>query len=50
MTRLQMHLSSETRPDLLLPAYLYAFLVFFLCVYPLSRWSRRLEQRWSPPR
>nr|WP_206668179.1 amino acid ABC transporter permease [Pseudomonas caspiana] len=50
MTRLQMHLSSETRPDLLLPAYGYAFVAFFLCVYPFSFWSRRLEQRWSSAR
>ena len=50
LTRLQMLLNSQTRPDLLLPAYLYAFLAFFICVYPLSRYARRLERRWSQPR
>lgn len=47
MTCLQLRLSSETRPDLLLPAYLYAFLAFFIYIYPISRWSKWLEKRWS---
>jgi His/Glu/Gln/Arg/opine family amino acid ABC transporter permease subunit len=47
MTCLQLRLSSETRPDLLLPAYLYAFLAFFIYIYPISRCSKWLEQRWS---
>jgi His/Glu/Gln/Arg/opine family amino acid ABC transporter permease subunit len=45
MTTLQTHLSGQLRSDLLLPAYGLVFIAFFLYIYPLSRWARRLERR-----
>ncbi|MCT4497864.1 MULTISPECIES: amino acid ABC transporter permease [Pseudomonas] len=45
MTTLQSHLSSQLRSDLLLPAYGVVFIAFFLYIYPLSRWAKRLERR-----
>ncbi|WP_437882342.1 ABC transporter permease subunit [Pseudomonas sp. LRF_L74] len=45
MLTLEIRLSGETRPDLLLPAYGLTFGLFFLYIYPLSLWSRRLEAR-----
>ncbi|MGE7813080.1 amino acid ABC transporter permease [Pseudomonas sivasensis] len=45
MTTLQSHLSSQLRSDLLLPAYGVVFIAFFLYIYPLSRWAKRLERQ-----
>lgn len=47
MTSLSLRLAGETRPDLLLPAHAYTFLLFFAYIYPISRLSRRLEKQWS---
>ena len=47
MTSLQLRLTGQTRPDLLLPAYLYVFVAFFIYIYPISRYSRYLERKWS---
>lgn len=47
MSVLQSHLSGQLRADVLLPAYALAFAAFFLFVYPLARWARYLELRWS---
>ena len=47
MTSVGLRLASETRPDLLLPAHAYTFIVFFVYIYPISRLSRRLEKKWS---
>ncbi|WP_297837248.1 amino acid ABC transporter permease [Pseudomonas sp.] len=44
MTTVQTHLSAQLRSDLLLPAYGLVFIAFFLYIYPLSRWARRLER------
>ena len=47
MTSISLRLAGETRPDLLLPAHAYTFIVFFVYIYPISRLSRRLEKKWS---
>ncbi|MDR0278269.1 MAG: ABC transporter permease subunit [Paucimonas sp.] len=47
MSVLQSHLSGQLRPDVLLPAYALAFAAFFVFIYPLARWARHLELRWS---
>ena len=47
MTSISLRLAGETRPDLLLPAHAYTFIVFFVYIYPISRVSRRLEKKWS---
>lgn len=47
MTVLQECLAAEANPDLLLPAYGLVCVIYFLYIYPFSRWSRRLERRWS---
>lgn len=47
MTSVGLRLAGETRPDLLLPAHAYTFIVFFVYIYPISRLSRRLEKKWS---
>lgn len=47
MTVLQSHLAGQLRPDVLLPAYGLAFAAFFFFIYPLARWARHLELRWS---
>ena len=47
MTSIGLRLAGETRPDLLLPAHAYTFVLFFLYIYPISLLSRRLEKKWS---
>ncbi|NIF27625.1 ABC transporter permease subunit [Pantoea sp. Tr-811] len=47
MSVLQSHLAGQLRPDVLLPAYALAFAAFFFFIYPLARWARHLELRWS---
>lgn len=47
MSVLQSHLAGQLRPDVLLPAYALAFAAFFFFIYPLARWARQLELRWS---
>lgn len=47
MTTMQLRLAGESRPDLLLPGYLFVFLVFFFYIYPISRLSKNLERKWS---
>ena len=47
MTTTALRLAGETRPDLLLPAHAYTFVLFFLYIYPISMLSRRLEKKWS---
>ncbi|WDU64854.1 amino acid ABC transporter permease [Pseudomonas poae] len=44
MTTVQSHLASQLRSDLLLPAYGLVFIAFFIYIYPLSRWAKRLER------
>ena len=39
--------NAEGRTDLLIPIYSYVLLWFFLYCYPISRWTRRLEARYS---
>ncbi len=39
--------NAEGRTDLLIPIYSYVLLWFFVYCYPISRWTRRLEQRWE---
>lgn len=48
MTTMQLRLAGESRPELLLPGYLFVFLVFFFYIYPISRYSKVLERKWSP--
>lgn len=48
MTTLQAHLAGQLRSDLLLPTYLYAFVAFFLFIFPISLTARRLERAWNP--
>jgi len=45
MTTTALRLAGETRPDLLLPAHAYTFVLFFLYIYPISLLSRRLEKK-----
>jgi polar amino acid transport system permease protein len=40
-------LSSEARPELLVPMYLYLLLFFFLYCYPIARATLALEQRFA---
>jgi polar amino acid transport system permease protein len=40
-------LSSENRPELLLPFYSYILIWFFLYCYPIARWTARLERRFA---
>lgn len=47
MTTMQLRLAAESRPELLLPGYLFVFLVFFFYIYPISRYSKVLERKWS---
>jgi len=47
MTSISLHLAGDPRPELLLPAHAYTFIVFFIYIYPISRLSRRLEKKWS---
>jgi ABC-type amino acid transport system permease subunit len=47
MTVMQEQLAAQAQPDLLLPAYGLVFLIYFVYIYPLSRYSRWLEKRWS---
>lgn len=47
MTTMQLRLAAESRPELLLPGYLFVFLVFFFYIYPISRASKALERKWS---
>jgi len=47
MTTMQLRLAAESRPELLLPGYLFVFLVFFFYIYPISRLSKTLERKWS---
>lgn len=47
MTTMQLRLAAESRPELLLPGYLFVFLVFFFYIYPISRYSKSLERKWS---
>jgi polar amino acid transport system permease protein len=39
--------NAEGRTDLLIPIYSYVLLWFFLYCYPIARWTRRLEARYS---
>lgn len=47
MTICQTILTTETRPGLILPTYGISLILFFVCVFPLSLYSRRLERRWQ---
>jgi polar amino acid transport system permease protein len=47
MTAAKHLLVTENQPALLLPTYLIVMLMFFAYIYPLSRATRRLEQRWA---
>jgi len=41
-------MSSEGgRPDLLAPFYVFLLLIFFLYIYPIARWTVRLERKYA---
>jgi len=39
--------SADNHPELLVPFYSFALLVFFLYCYPIARWTLRLERKCS---
>ena len=39
--------NAEGRTDLLIPIYSYVLLWFFVYCYPIARWTRRLEARYT---
>lgn len=48
VTLTQQAMSSEGgRPELLAPFYLFLLLVFFIYIYPIARWTIRLERMYS---
>src|SRR3546814_9719058 len=40
-------LAAENRGDLLVPFYSYVLILFFLYVYPITRFTIRLERRFA---
>lgn len=38
--------AAGSRPELLLPFYLFLLCLFFLYIYPIALWTRRLERRY----
>ena len=40
-------LSSENRPELLMPFYAFVLLLFFAYCYPIARWTVAMEQKWA---
>lgn len=47
MTTISDMLASYSRHDLLMPAYLYLLLLFFLFCFPIARVTQRLEHRFA---
>lgn len=47
MTITQTILTTETRPGLILPAYGLTLILFFVYIFPISLFSRRIEKAWS---
>ncbi len=39
--------SADNHPELLVPFYSFALLVFFLYCYPIARWTMRLERKYA---
>lgn len=40
-------LSSENRPELLMPFYAFVLLLFFIYCYPIARWTVAMEKKWA---
>ncbi len=40
-------LSSENRPELLMPFYAFVLLLFFLYCYPIARWTIAMEKKYA---
>ena len=40
-------LSSENRPELLMPFYGFVLLLFFAYCYPIARWTVAMERRYA---
>lgn len=39
--------AAGSRPDLLLPFYLFLLLLFFVYIYPISLWTRAIERKYE---
>ena len=39
--------AAGARPELLIPFYLFLMTIFFVFIYPISLYTRRLERRFS---
>lgn len=39
--------AAGSRPEFLVPFYLFLMFIFFVVIYPISLWTRRLERRFS---
>ena len=46
LTRQAMSAEGE-RPELLAPFYVFLLVIFFIYIYPIARWTVRLEQRYA---
>ena len=40
-------LSSENRPELLMPFYVFVLLLFFAYCYPIARWTVAMEKKYA---
>ena len=40
-------LSSENRPELLMPFYGFVLLLFFAYCYPIARWTVDMEKKYA---
>jgi len=39
--------AAGARPELLVPFYLFLMTIFFIFIYPISLYTRRLERRFA---
>jgi len=39
--------AAGSRPELLIPFYLFLMLLFFIYIYPIAIWTRRLERKYA---
>jgi len=39
--------AAGSRPEFLIPFYLFLMLLFFIYIYPIAIWTRRLERKYA---